>query len=274
MDLPPSRILQKLRAQQPATCMKLNLGDPRVIEIVGLCDVDSVWLCQEHVPSDWVALENQIRAARVRGIDALVRVSKGGYSDYVRPLEAGAAGIIVPHVESADEARQIVEWCRFQPLGKRAMDGGNIDGNFCLTPPLDYLDHANNERLIILQIESPEGLAQLDEIIAVEGFNGILFGPGDFSHRIGKVGQVTDPEIVAARQRVGAACREHGKFSMCAGLLAPVPELIAEGHSVFNIGADVIALSAYARSQLADFNAQLTGGDSDSPAPLISPYGK
>jgi 4-hydroxy-2-oxoheptanedioate aldolase len=272
MNLPPSRILQKLRDHQPAITLKLNLADPRVVELAALGGVDGVWLCMEHVPSDWSAIENQVRAARVRGIDALVRVAKGSYSDYVRPLEAGAAGIIVPHVESAEEARQIVEWCRFHPLGKRAMDGGNIDGNFCLTPAQDYLDHANTERLIILQIESPEGLDQVEAICAVEGFNGILYGPGDFSHRIGKVGQVNDPQVVAGRQRVGAACREHGKFSMCSGLLAPLPELLAEGHSVFNLGADVVALSSYTRGKADAFAAELEGTSADTKAKLSTPY--
>ncbi len=92
--------------------------------------MDAVWLCTEHVPNDWLSLENQIRAARIHDVDALVRVGRGSYSDYIRPFEAGAAGIIVPHVANEEEARQIVEWVRFHPAGKRALDGGNVDGNF------------------------------------------------------------------------------------------------------------------------------------------------
>jgi len=95
-----------------------------VIEIAGLCGVDAVWLCNEHVPNDWIGLESQIRAARVHNIDTLVRVSRGSYSDYIRPFEADATGIIVPHIGSEDEARQIVSWVRFHPVGKRALDGG------------------------------------------------------------------------------------------------------------------------------------------------------
>ena len=80
---------------------KINLADPRVIEIVGQAGLDAVWLCNEHVPNDWLNLENMIRAARLHDMDALVRVDKGSYGDFIKPLEAGAAGIIVPHVESA-----------------------------------------------------------------------------------------------------------------------------------------------------------------------------
>jgi 4-hydroxy-2-oxoheptanedioate aldolase len=253
----PSRVLRLLREQQIPTTLKLNLADPRGIEIAGLCGVDAVWLCQEHVPNDWLALENQIRAARVHNVDTLVRVARGSYSDYIRPLEADATGIIVPHVANADEARQVVEWVRFHPEGKRALDGGNIDGRFCLLPMAEYLRHSNAERLIILQIESPEALEHVEAIVAVPGFNGILFGPGDFSHRIGKAGQLDAPEVVAARKRVGAACRAAGKFAMAAGLIAPLPDLIAEGYRVINIGADVIGLGTYVKQRLEAVQGQI-----------------
>jgi 4-hydroxy-2-oxoheptanedioate aldolase len=251
MTLRPSRLLRLVHDGRFPTVLKINLADPRAIEIAGLCGVDAVWLCMEHVPNDWIGLENQVRAARVAGIDALVRVARGSYSDYIRPLEMDAAGIIVPHVASAAEARQIVDWVRFHPLGRRAVDGGNIDGQFCLVPVAEYMAHANRERLVILQIESPEALEEVENICAVPGFEAILFGPGDFSHRIGKPGQIDDPQVVAARRRVGAACRASGKIAVTAGLFAPLPELVAEGFRVFNVGADVIGLAQYVKQRVA-----------------------
>lgn len=250
MKLRSSRVLALLRQGQLATTFKANLNDPRVIEIAGLCGCDAVWICGEHVPNDWSNLEHQIRAARLHDMDSFVRVAKGSYSDYVKPFEADATGIIVPHVSSADEARQIVEWTRFHPLGKRPIDGGNTDGRFCLMPFADYLRHSNEERVIVLQIESPEGLANVEAIAAVPGFSGIMFGPGDFSHRIGKAGQVEAPDVVAARQHVAAVARKHGKFVMSSGLFSGLEGLVAEGHQVFNIGADVLALGAYVKQRL------------------------
>lgn len=251
MNIRSSRVLKLLREGSLATVQKINLSDPRVIEIVGLCGVDAVWLCTEHVPNDWIGLENQIRAARIHNVDTFVRVARGSYSDYIRPLEADATGIIVPHVESADEARQIVAWVRFHPLGQRAMDGGNADGKFCLLPVTEYIRHSNEERAVVLQIESPEALENLDEIAAVAGFDGLLFGPGDFSHRIGKPGQLHAPEVVAARKRVATAARRFGKFVMASGLSAPVSELVAEGYQVFGIGADVVGLSTFIKHRLS-----------------------
>lgn len=268
MKLRPSRVLHLLREKQLPTVLKINLSDPRVIEIAGLSGVDAVWLCTEHVPNDWIGLESQIRSARVHDIDTLVRVGRGSYSDYIRPFEAGATGIIVPHVTTADEARRIVEWVRFHPLGKRALDGGNVDGQFCLVPMEEYLVHSNTERMVILQIESPEALENVEAILSVPGFDGVLFGPGDFSHRIGKPGQLDDPEVVAARQRVAAAAVKNGKFAMTAGLIAPLPQLVAEGHRLIGIGADVVGLGNYVKQRLELVRSQAAS----LQQPASSPY--
>lgn len=257
MKTRPSRVLKLLREGSFPTVFKINLSDPRVIEIAGHSGVDAVWLCTEHVPNDWINLENQIRAARIYNVDTLVRVARGSYSDYIRPLEADATGIIVPHVVNEEEARQIVEWVRFYPVGKRAMDGGNVDGQFCLLPVDDYIRHANTERIVILQIESPEALDNVEKIAAVPGFNGLLFGPGDFSHRIGKAGQIDATEVVAARKRVAAAARKHGKFAMTAGVIAPLPQLVAEGYQLIGLGADVVALTSYFAQQLESAHRDL-----------------
>lgn len=258
MKLRSSRVLRHLRQGSTASVLKINLSDPRVVELAGLAGADAVWLCTEHVPNDWLMLENQIRAARVHDMDSLVRVARGSYSDYLRPLEADATGIIVPHVASADEARQIVEWVRCFPIGKRPMDGGNVDGQFCQIPLADYIHHTNTERLLILQIESPEALEHVDAIAAVPGFDLFLFGPGDFSCRIGKPGQLHAPEVVAARKRVAAAAARHGKQAMAAGPLAPCAQLIDEGHRVFNLGADVLGLADHFRSKVNGFENALT----------------
>ena len=253
MQVRPSRLLGKLRDGGIPTCLKLNLADARAVEIACLSGTDSVWLCHEHVPNDWLNVENMIRAARVHDTDCIVRVSKGSYSDYVKPFEAGATGIMVPHVTTANEARHIVEMTRFQPLGRRPIDGGNIDGKFCMIPTAEYIAQCNAEQFLILQIESPEALANVEEIAAVPGFNGLLFGAGDFSHLSGKPGQIGCAETVAARKCVAVAARANGKFAMTPGLIASWEEQAAEGYNVFNLGADVVGLGDYFRGKMAEF---------------------
>ncbi|MCH5376983.1 MAG: aldolase/citrate lyase family protein, partial [Planctomycetes bacterium] len=141
----------------------------------------------------------------------------------------------------------------FHPLGRRPLDSGNTDAKFCQVPLVEYLQHSNTERILIFQIESPEALAQVEQIAAVPGFDGLLFGPGDFSHLIGKPGQLHAPEVVAARRRVAAAARAHGKFAMSAGMLAARGEMEAEGHNAFCLGADVLGLPEYFRRLLNEF---------------------
>lgn len=251
-----SRIKRELKESKTPTILKMNMPDPRGVELAGLAGVSAVWLCNEHCGNDWLNLENQIRAAKIHDVDTIVRVEKGSYSDYVKPFEADATAIMVPHVTTADEARNIVRMARFHPLGRRAMDGGNVDGVYCQIPVDEYIRHSNTERLLIFQIESPEALANVEEIAAVPGFDALLFGPGDYSHLIGKAGQVLDPEVVAARKRVAAAALAHGKIAMSPGVFNARKELQEEGWSVFCIGADVLGLGIYYRQCMKDFESQ------------------
>src|SRR6185436_3592559 len=104
MKLRSSRLLRELRAGQCPATLKLNMNDPRIVELAGLSGTSAVWLCNEHVPNDWINLEHQIRAAKLHDMDTIVRVNKAGYSDYVKPFELDATGIMVPMVNSAEEA--------------------------------------------------------------------------------------------------------------------------------------------------------------------------
>lgn len=249
MKLRDSRILREVRRGQVAACAKINLSDPRVVELCGLAKYSGVWLCLEHVPNDWQMIEHSVRAAKVHDMDVIVRVSRGSYSDYIRPFECDAAGVMIPHVESADEARQIVDCCRFQPLGRRALDGGNVDGAFCQAPLNEYLHHANTERFLILQIESPEGLENVEEIAAVPGYDFLLFGAGDYAHRIGKPGQYTCGEVEEARCRVERAAADHGKLCMGVGILLEAPQLKERGYYLVNVASDVVGLGTYLAAQ-------------------------
>ena len=264
MTLRQSRILREVRAGQCPVTLKLNMNDPRIVELCGLSGASGVWLCNEHVPNDWLNLEHQIRAAKLHDVDTIVRVSKGSYSDYVKPFEMDATGIMVPMVNTADEARRIVQMTRFHPLGKRAMDGGNMDGLFCQIPTVEYVKHSNAERFLILQIETEEGLANVEEIAAVPGYDILLFGPGDFSHQIGKPGQPNAPEVVAARRKVAQVARRHGKHMMTPGMLASRADLESEGFNIFNIGADVISLGNALNQMVTDFKGSASAAKSES----------
>jgi len=243
----PSRMLRRLRAGQVAFTFKHNLNDPRAVDLSAMSGFDCLWLCMEHTAVDWSALESQIYAAKSWDVDAMVRVPRGSYSDMIRPLELDAAGIMVPHCMGLEDAKEIVRRTRFHPIGRRPVDGGNADGAYCSIPFTDYIEQANRERFLGIQIEDPEPLDELEEIAALEGIDMIFFGQGDFSHSIGAPGQFDHPLIVETRRRVAEVANKHGKYAWTVATPDNAQELIDMGYRILNVGADVIGLSAYCR---------------------------
>lgn len=246
-----SRALRLLREGKVATCFKMNLADARAAEIAALAGFDCLWLDMEHVPNGLDAIEKGIWAAKAHDVDVMVRVPRGSYSDYIRPLELDAAGIMVPHVMNLKDAKSVVKMTRFQPLGLRPVDGGNADGSFCEVEFADYLRQANEQRFVVVQIEDPEPLDELDLIAALPGIDMLFFGPGDFSHAIGAPGQWDHPELLAARKRVAEAALAHGKFAGTVASIASAEETIDMGYRFISVGADVVGLSSYCKSIVA-----------------------
>ena len=247
-----SRVLDLLRRGEVVRCVKLNFSDPRVCEVASMSGFDCIWMDTEHTANTREQIENGIRAAKAHDVDALVRVGKGSYSDLLFPLEQDASGIMIPHVMSVQEAREIVRQTRFSPIGRRPIDGGNADGAYGMMSGEDYVRCANSDRFVAVQIEDPESMAALDEIAAVDGIDMLFFGPGDFAHGLGIPFQVTDPRVIEARRAVAAAARRHGRFAGTVGSPASFGALISEGFQFISLGADVIGLGQYFRNLLEE----------------------
>lgn len=240
-----SRVLEKLRSGGVANSFKLNLADGRAAEIVAMSGFDCIWVCMEHVANDWEVVEKQIWASKAYDTDVMVRIARGSYSDYVRPLELDAAGIMVPHIMSENDAQQVARMTRFHPLGRRPVDGGNADGAYCNIEFKSYLKQANDERFVVVQIEDPEPLEELEEIAKIDGIDMLFFGPGDFSHGIGAPGEWNHPKLLDARKRVVETALAFGKYAGTVGTLENYEDLVAMGYRFINIGADVLALTEY-----------------------------
>jgi len=262
MKMRPSRVLEQLRAGRLATCFKMNFADARAVEIAAMVGFDCIWLDMEHVANDFSVIEKGIWAAKSQDVDVMVRVARGGYSDYIRPLELDAAGIMVPHLMSLADARQVVRTTRFHPIGRRPADGGNADGAYCGVDFTDYIKQANEQRFVVVQIEDPEPLAELEAIAELPGIDMLFFGPGDFSQGIGAPGQWDDPRLIAARRQVAEVAVRHGKFAGTVGAPANLQSLVDLGYRFVSMGADVISLSNYCKEIMAGFN-QVTGKEKD-----------
>ncbi|MCK9411823.1 MAG: aldolase/citrate lyase family protein [Prolixibacteraceae bacterium] len=253
MEMRRSKVLDKLRAGEVVSCIKLNLYDSRVIEIAALSGMDCVWSDMEHVPNDFSAVEKQILAAKAYNTDILVRVSRGSYSDLIKPMEMDASGIMIPHIMSLADAKNVVKMTRFHPLGRRPIDGGNADGAFGNIDLCEYIKQANERRFVCIQIEDPEPLDELEEIAALDGIDMLFFGPGDFSQGIGAPGQWDHHELLKARKRVAAVALEHGKFAGTVGSMGSLTELISLGYRFINMGADVLGLGQYFTGIVSNF---------------------
>lgn len=177
-----SRILNKLRSGEVVSCLNVKFGDGQVAEIAAMSGFDCVWTDLEHSAQDWSVIQRQVWATKVSNVDLMVRTPRGSYSDYIKPLELDAAGILVPHIMGLKYAQELIQLARFPPECHRSINGRNTDDantNFIFS---DYLRSANEHRFLALQIEDPEPVEELENIASLQGFDMLLFGPTDFSH--------------------------------------------------------------------------------------------
>ncbi len=267
-----SRVLEKLRNGTTASCFKVNLNDPKVSEIAAISGFDCVWLDQEHIGQDWSVLAAGIWASKAHDTDVMVRVSRGGYSDYIKPLEMDAAGILVPHIMNLEDARKVVETVRFYPLGRRPIDGGNADGAYATTDFNEYIQQANLQRFVALQIEDPEPLEDLEAIAEIEGYDMLFFGPGDFSQGIGAPGQWDHPRLIETRKLVAKMANKYGKYAATVGNPDNINELIDMGYSFISVGADVVGLSSYCRNLVRGCNSGTGQSTGTQKKGTESPY--
>lgn len=242
MKMRESRILRTIKEGKTAVTVKLNMSDIRGVDVACMCGFDGVWIDLEHVPNDISVVENTVRAAKVFDCDVITRVQRGGYNNYIKPLEADSTAIMVPHLMSLKEAKEIVYYTKFHPIGRRPLDGGNADGAYCMIDALEYMEQANKERFVIVQIEDPEPLAELDEICALPGIDMIFFGPADFTQGIGAPCQFGDPRVADARKKVVETAKKYGKLAGTTGGVGSFEEYSKMGYDLVNVHADVCAL--------------------------------
>ena len=189
-----------------------QLSNPKLVEIVGENGgFDGLWIDQEHGGLGMRDFELITMAARAYGLDHFVRLPATDYATIMRPLEAGANGIMVSMVKSPEEADQAVRWAKFWPRGERGMNGGNRDGRYGLTPMTEYVQQANANTFVGIQIETASALASVAEIARVPDVDLIFVGPADLSQVLGIPGDFENPRCLAAIEGIARACAEAGK---------------------------------------------------------------
>lgn len=206
-----SKIKARLESGQVARIACLGSFIPFFPHMAAHFGYDAVWVCAEHKAWDPRQAEAIIAQHRLADIDCLWRPPTTERALLSRILEDGAAGLLIPMVNTVEQAKHLVAATKFPPIGDRGLDGAGMDGNFYLNKAADYTDQANRETMLILQVESPLGLDNAAEIAAIPGVDGLFLGPGDLSMRLGCIGAITEPKIQTAIKRMAAACDAAGK---------------------------------------------------------------
>lgn len=195
---------RRLRQNDVLLGTMLTLPSPEVAEIIGACGYDWLFMDGEHGALSTLDWQRVLQAVAGRSA-GIIRVPANRERDIKKYLDIGADGIIVPQVNSAEQARQAVAWCRYPPAGTRGVGLARAQGygrNFA-----DYMENANENIAVIVQAEHVDAVRQIDEIVKVDGIDAVFIGPYDLSASMGRTGQVDHPEVVAAIERVGQACQ-------------------------------------------------------------------
>jgi 4-hydroxy-2-oxoheptanedioate aldolase len=236
-----SKIKAKLAKNEPVLLTTLHFGDATVFEMTSLMGWDGIWLDLEHHGHSVETAAHLARAARVGSSDIMIRPAKGEFMRMGRILEIGAQGIMYPRCDNAEEARQVVRWSKFAPLGERGIDSGNADNPYCMMPLVEYLQAANEQTFIVIQIEDPKALVHAEAMAAVEGVDVLFLGPGDFSILAGVPGQFDHPKIKDAMKTVAAAAKKAGKhWGMPIFSMDHAKEVMEMGGRFLCHGADLL----------------------------------
>ena len=171
------------------------LSEPALVEMMGYAGMDFVVVDTEHAASTMEQVVQMVRAAELSGVTPIVRVTENSPALILRALDAGAGGVLVPQVNTAAEAAAAVRAARYAPRGERGLAGIVRSAHYGFIPLPAYLTGSNRENLVITQVEHIDAVNNLDEILAVEGIDGIFVGPTDLSQSMGMTGKFADPGL-------------------------------------------------------------------------------
>ena len=244
--------LRQLRAGKLA--IGLGLRQARTVDIAQIaktCGFDFLFIDCEHSSLELDSAAQIAAASLAVGVTPLVRVAGLEHWHASRILDNGAQGVVVPPVDAAAQAARVASACRFPPVGKRSMGGGLQQLGFATMPVGDAARIVNSETLVVVMIESPQGVANCEEIAAVPGIDALLIGTNDLCFEMGIPGQFNEARVAEAYKRVIAACRKHGKFPGMGGMYTPelLERHIAMGVQLVLSGSDFSLLMQAGRER-------------------------
>jgi 2-keto-3-deoxy-L-rhamnonate aldolase RhmA len=257
-------VLERMRAGEVALGFHVRLARSGEIALIGRStDHDFLFLDTQHAVFSLESLAQIALVARECGVAALVRVRSCDDQDTALLLDAGAAGIIFPDINTADEARRAVSTVRFPPLGKRSAAGAYVHFDYRAVPLAEAMPAISRSTLVVCMIESREGLKNIEEIAAVDGIDVLHIGCNDLLVDMGKPGAFGDPEVVSAVERIISVTVANGKFAGIGGD-RDVPRqvrFIRQGARFVTTHSDIGFLMIEASRRTAELRRALTSED-------------
>lgn len=256
-------VKEKLRRGQPSFGTWLSLGNLHATRVLARMGFDWLTLDLEHAAIDWSHAATIFAAVADAGCVPLVRVPEGDHYCIKRALDAGAWGIVVPMVNTAQQAALAIAAAKYPPVGNRSVGGGMHSLNFAVGVA-EYYERANDEILVILQTESPTGVANAEEIYRLPGCDAVFIGPVDlrFNMRTADGGRPTDAEHESLIRRVTEVGRKVGTPT---GIhtLNPRDALrrASEGMQFIAVGSDLALLTAAAEEVIKAIRPDQQGRD-------------
>lgn len=235
----PSLIRSRLRQGKAARIACLYYPTTMLPAHAAKAGFDAIWLDSEHSTWERRELQRLIAYHHLANIDCIVRTGSRNATDLYHLLEDGATGLMIPLVNTGAEAKVLAQAVKFPPLGQRGLDGAGLDNDFYLNGTLAYPAAANAETFLIVQIETPEALANIDAIAGTPGIDGLFIGPGDLSLRLGCPLDWKNPKMVEAQAQVAAAAARHGiAWGRPSGTAEDIAALKHQGAKLIAHGSD------------------------------------
>lgn len=254
MDVPINRFKRALRDGKPQIGLWSVLANASVTELLGASGYDWLLIDMEHAPNELPDVQAQLQAVRGSAAQPIVRPPWNDMVWIKRVLDLGAQTLLIPYVQTAEEAALAVSYMHYPPIGRRGVAGGTRATQWGRIR--DYYKHVGEELCLLVQVESRQGLENLDAIAATPGVDGIFIGPADLSADMGYLGESQHPEVQGA---IEDAVRRIQKAGKAAGILTrgeePARRWLKAGCTFVAVGVDAVVLAEAADGLAAKFRA-------------------
>lgn len=242
-ETPFNPVKRKLQAGQKTAGAWLGLASPITAEILSIAGFDWLVIDMEHGAGDYMTMLSQFQAMNGSGVVPLVRITGNDPLIIKRTLDAGALGVVVPDIQTRDEAEAAYRAVKYQPLGTRGISGNTRAGSYGIGNNAQLMNTANDRTMLIVQIESPQAVDNLDEILKVEGIDVFFVGPRDLGTSMGYFNNAAHPEvkkvIATIEEKVFGAGKVLGTVT---GSWEQAQEKYAKGYQFLSLMSEASAL--------------------------------